>query len=135
MIKQLITGDEIICQVIEWPDDDISELVIRNAMVVVSIDSPSSGTRYYTFKPWMTMQEGDECLITINGGDIVAQANPTNDLIKYYYNSISKSNLTDEEIDENIEDYINAVKSIVEKTLMDSDELNIIKFPGNNKVH
>jgi len=136
-IKQfkLITGDEVICQVLEWGTDDIPELVIRNAMVVVSVDSPTSGTRYYTFKPWMVMQEGNECIITVNGGDIIAHANPTNDLLKYYYNSVENTKLSEEELDDKISDYINKVNDMINDTASDSDELNVIKFPSNSRLH
>ena len=136
-VKQfkIITGDEIICQVVEWADDDVPELVVRNALVIVSVDSPATGTRYYTFKPWITMQEGDECLITINAQDIVAQANPPTELLKYYYNAVNNANLTEQEIDDKVEKYIKKVKAMIEHSSIDSDAPNVIEFPGNTRIH
>ena len=136
-VKQfkMITGDEIMCEIIEWATDDIPELVVRNAMVIVAVDNSLSGTRYYTFKPWMTMQEGNECLIAINGGDIIAQANPTKDLLKYYYKAVENANLTEDELNEKVEDYVNKIKSIL-TDMGDSDQdQNVISFPGNSRLH
>ena len=62
-IKQfkLSNGDEIVCDVVEWPDvdGDSPDIVVRNVfkIVVAGVKSSKDSIRYYQFRPWMVHQD------------------------------------------------------------------------------
>lgn len=143
-IKQfkLTNGEEIITEVLEWPgiDDDSTELadmVVRNTYKIVAIDQTIDGHRYYTFRPWMIYQEGDDVYQTINVNHIIGEANPTEKLLEQYVialNNSAEPGVDREAIQKKLEDYINNLRNNLAEKLQpydDSDEgPNVIKFPG-----
>lgn len=144
---KLTTGCELICEVLEWPDEDESDMVIRNALEIVTssiITSSSDGYRYYTFRPWMTMQEGNDVFMTLNINHVVGEALPTRKIMEYYVKVVTTSNKVLEDdgtAKDNLDDWIERLKaslhSIEIDTSDDSDQpKNIITFPGNkDKIH
>ena len=139
-IKQfkLANGDEIICEVIEWATDETPDLVIRRALRLNVFDDDTRGVRYYHFKPWMMMQEGDDVFLTLNSNHIISEANPITKVLQNYYEAIKNAEMTEEEIAEKIEEHVADLKR---RTLMlkdamegDSDGFdNIIEFPFDPK--
>lgn len=107
-IKQfkLNTGEEIVCQVIEWPEEDSYELILRNAMKIQPIMG-NDGTVYYTLKSFLTGQISSDNLILLNSSQIVAEANPNDEVIDQYEKSLSAYLGEKEDEDEvSIEDVI-----------------------------
>lgn len=136
-IKQfkLANGEEIICEVVEWADEENVDLVVRNALNLVVVDDDLKHVRYYNLKPWMTMQEGDEVFMTLNTNHIISVGNPTSKLLKYFYEAVENSNLSEEEISKKIDDYVNKLKAKMSELGDDSDS-NVIRFrPDKNKLH
>jgi hypothetical protein len=136
-IKQfkLANGEEIICEVVEWADEENVDLVVRNALNLVVVDDDHKHVRYYNLKPWMTMQEGDEVFMTLNTNHIISVGNPTSKLLKYFYEAVENSNLSEEEISKKIDDYVNKLKAKMSELGDDSDS-NVIRFrPDKNKLH
>ena len=78
-IKQfkLSNGDEIVCDVIEWPDvdGDSPDIVVRNCfkIVVAGVKSSGDNIRYYQFRPWMVHQDEPDMFQVINGNHIIVQ--------------------------------------------------------------
>lgn len=147
-IKQfkLSSGEEIVCEVIEWPHDDddggTSDLVVRNVHKIVALEQSISGARMYTFRPWMVYQEGDEIFQTINWNHIIGEANPTEKVLEYYFVAVKGGGDADEEakqdIQKRLEDYINTLRTAVEERTgySDSDsDPKIIKFPTDRTYH
>jgi len=83
-VKQFIltNGQEIVCDVIEWAEENFSEIVVRNCMEIVWMHSNEQ--RIYMFKPWMHYQELTEDLIIINSDHIISTAEPTEYLVYQY---------------------------------------------------
>lgn len=145
-IKQfkLSSGEEIVCEVIEWPDlgEDIADIVVRNIFKVVSIDQTVSGNRYYTFKPWMVFQDEPDMFQTINMNHIIGEANPSQKLLEQYF-TMMKGELSEdseaarEELEKKLAHYINNLRQMVSEQLSSSDsgEENVIKFPGGRTIH
>lgn len=145
-IKQfkLSSGEEIVCEVIEWPDvdEDVAEIVVRNIFKIVAIEQTVSGNRYYTFKPWMVFQDEPDMFQTINMNHIIGEANPSQKLLEQYFN-ILKGELSEdseaarEELEKRLADYIHNLRQMVNDQVgsSDSGEENIIKFPGGRTVH
>lgn len=133
---KMITGQEIICEVMEWPDDQVADMIVKNAVEVVGTDM-SDGIRYYSFKPWMVMQEGDGLYLNLNADMIVCEAIPTPKLFSYYEEAIANKQKEMEEeetpLTNKIEQWLERLRSQVEGS-MDSDG-KVIRFPNKDKLH
>ena len=131
---KLSTGEEVICQILDWADEQEGDIVVRNVYEVNCKDDDMRGYRYYNLKPWMTMQEGDDVFITLNIMHVVGQGKPDLKMMNQYDQAVINSNLTDEELNKKINDYISKMK----EKFGDDEEIeleNVITFPGSDKVH
>lgn len=134
---KLTTGDELICKVIEWPDDSEVDIVIENAYTIMSTGI-TEGYRYYGFRPWMTLQEGSGVYVTININHVVGESMPDKRVLDYYNEVVSRADDDEEKKAETIEDWLNRLRDAVEESSVDSDksvELNVISFPNKDKLH
>lgn len=145
-IKQfkLSSGEEIVCEVLEWPDadEDIADIVVRNIYKIVAIDQTVSGNRYYTFKPWMVFQDEPDMFQTININHVIGEANPSQKLLEQYFNILKgelseESEAAREELEKKLADYIHNLRKMVSEQVgsSDSGEENVIKFPGGRTIH
>lgn len=80
-IKQLklVTGDEVICKVVEDGDD----IVIKDALMIVCRYTDEDN-RYYSFRTFMTYQDDPDSMCIIKSSKLVAYCNPTDELIREY---------------------------------------------------
>jgi hypothetical protein len=139
---KLANDDEIMCEVVEYHEDD-DAIVIRKTMKMVQMDNMANGTRYYAFRPFMMYQLTKEAFQIVNCGHIIAEANPSQDLILEYFKAIETS--LDEEGDknDNLDDMRERYNSYIDQQNVGSlSELdseagsNIIKFSvDKNKLH
>lgn len=131
---KLTNGEEIVCDVVEWPDDDTDsvDLVIRQAFKIISAaQSSTENVFYYALKPWMVYQEGDDLYQVLNYNHVVGEANPTPELLKHYV-KVSRDELTShEEIENKMKEYLEELKGIISS--LDSADPKIINFPGMGK--
>lgn len=145
-IKQfkLSSGEEIVCEVLEWPDadEDIADIVVRNIYKIVAIDQTVSGNRYYTFKPWMVFQDEPDMFQTVNINHVIGEANPSQKLLEQYFNILKgelseESEAAREELEKKLADYIHNLRQMVNQQVgsSDSGEENVIKFPGGRTIH
>ena len=75
-VRQIVlsNGQEVLCEVVQWPDLDIDEqevMIIRKACKIIIQENFEQGTRWFTFRPFMTYH-----IITIG--------NPSETLRKQY---------------------------------------------------
>ena len=124
-IKQLklVTGEELICEVLDEAPDS---LAIRNAFTLTE-QSSSDGYKYFSFRAFMIYQDTPLQVILIMCDKIMGMAIPTDAMIEQY--EIAKNEMfeyttgmKEEPIRENnvqsIEDYL---KECEELSLLDSD--------------
>ena len=99
-VKQFIlsNGDEIVCEVVEWASDVEVDMVVRRAYRIVTVDDPVKGVRFFTLRPWLLMQSGNDIFNTINSQHILAEANPTEQLLDQYRNAIRETEMDQEEL-------------------------------------
>ena len=99
-VKQFIlsNGDEIVCEVVEWADDVEVDMVVRRAYRIVTVDDPVKGVRFFTLRPWLLMQSGNDLFNTINSQHILAEANPTQELMNQYRSAIRDAEMDQEEL-------------------------------------
>ena len=83
---KLTNGEEIICQVVDWPEDDDTDYIVHNALLLMQ--QIVNGTRTkYMFKPWFTMAEKSDQYISISKEQIVACVYPNEILNVEYINA------------------------------------------------
>ena len=132
---KLSNGDEIVCDVVEWPDadGDSPDIVIRNAFKIVTAGTKGNGIRYYQFKPWMIYQDEPDMFKVINDNHIIGEANPPTLLIEQYWKVVSAEELTDQDVEKKLSEYIDNLKDLME----DDPELKskILQFPSKDKLH
>mgnify|MGYP000058904614 CR=1 FL=1 len=143
---KLTTGAEILTEVVEWDDDECSDIVVRNIYEVETWENVPNKIRYYSLKPYMSFQGEEGLFQTINTYHITVSALPTQTMIDHYISmraseedaeqlpSISRDDMTKKRMDDRVE----ALKLLVEDTLSngDSDEFdNILSFPSRDKFH
>lgn len=92
-------NEEIICEVLEWNSEDDDLIVVRKAMKIVSMDDPMEELRYYTFKPWISMNNDPDLIQTVNSYHIVAENVPSEMAKKTYYEVIGEMRKFAEEND------------------------------------
>jgi len=144
---KLTTCEEIICEVMEWPDEDEAEIVVRNVMEIISSSvtlSNAEGYKYYSFRPWMTLQEGDDVFLTINSNHVIGEGLPPKKVLEHYLKVIKSTNKIlndDAETKENLENWIERLRKDIQSMGIDPDAdsseiKNIITFPGSkDKLH
>jgi hypothetical protein len=138
------SGQEIVCEVMEWPDDGEKDIIVRNAMAIV-MGETSDGDRIYMFKPWVHFFGKNDEYICVNSFHIVSQNRPNENLIKEYIYAIKEMH---EQARERDEDYLNdereklkklqgALNLFTKTTIQhDSAESNVVRFPRkDDTVH
>jgi hypothetical protein len=96
-IKQFkfTSGAEVICEVIEWVEEDFREIVVRNCMEIIKVQNPAE--IYYVFRPWLHYIESNEDLCVVNSDHIVATANPHPALLMQYDWAVNDAHVASEE--------------------------------------
>lgn len=110
------SDEEIICEVIEWEDDDHDSIVIRKAMKIISAESSEEGLRFYTFKPWASMNNDPEAIHVINSQHILSESIPSKIARETYFEVIKE-----------MKEYENEINDVLNS--LDSDKTsNILQF-------
>ena len=81
---KLSNGEEIVCEVVQWGDEEEPILIVRKAMKVYQVDR-LDGYRLYTLRPWMIYTEDPNQLMTINDTMIIGECTPAAPLLKQYF--------------------------------------------------
>lgn len=121
-IKQLklVTGEEVICEIIEEDDQD---LIIRNPLAF-EYKVTEDGSRMWSYRLFMCYQDDPDRLILIKIDKIVAIANPVGSIVKQYIKGVEAI------MDYDGDDYYDEEEDL-EYELNDSDDTktNILPFP------
>ena len=108
---RLSNGDEIVAQVLQEPENDDVNIVVRNAMMVIRSENITEGFRYYSFRPWMSFQLNDDYMQLLNYAHIVGEATPDKILLTQYKRAIRRENDDQDQLGD-----------------LDSDEKKAIRF-------
>ena len=136
-VKQfkLTNGQEILCEVIEWPEEGHHDMIVRNAMEIVRHQGMHDV--YYAFRPWLHYNESSDSLVIINSNHISATTTPNKHLFGQYSFSVKDAQSVAEERDETAKvDIADKMQKISDAlvNLMNGDSAapkksNVIKFP------
>ena len=121
-VKQLklVTGEEVICEIVEEDDDTI---IVRNTLNINFI-TLENGERMWTFKYYMCYQDDPERFILIKTDKVVAVANPMKMLVRQYEAALDEMmEVEGHEKPEYLEGWGD------EELSADSDQSNEIDFP------
>ena len=86
---KLSNNEEIICEVVEWNDEETDTIVIRKALRIHALDDTDASMRYYTFKPWIMMSTDPDTLHIVNAAHIVSESTPAEVALEYYNDVIA----------------------------------------------
>lgn len=136
---KLTSGEEIICEVIEEPEEDDVNLVIRYPMLIITGFSQQGDVRYYSFKPWMTFQLKEGYMQLLNYTHIVGEAKPSALVVEQYKKNLEMEigKPKEQSLSDAYDDVINKMKELL---VADSDdqESNVIQFGSRfdkDKLH
>lgn len=88
---KLTNQDEIICEVVQWDDEETRDLVIRKALKIEpKVNSSDESYRYYTFTPWMAMQESINSLQTLNADHVISMSTPSSVALDYFADVVNE---------------------------------------------
>lgn len=123
-VKQfkLTSGDEIICEVVEWATEQYSDIVTRRCFQI-NTAFDKDGIRFYSFRPYMALQEGPEMYITMNNNHIISEGNPDETLVKHYRDAVKASEMTEKEVEDRLDELVNKMRE-----MQDDSDGNIITF-------
>ena len=147
---KLASGEEIVCEIIQWNNEEELELVVRKAMKLV-MGEMDDGLRYYSFRPWMVYQECPDDFLVLNGNHVVGIGYPPQSLLKQFHEAVEdmskmyesrQKELRDTDEYKSVDDINKMTKNIlntaeeVEKyvrQLKDSSDDNVISMFDFNK--
>lgn len=87
---KMSNDDEVICEVIEWNNEENDAVIVRNVMKVVHVEDFEKSIRFYAFRPWMTFMDDPDELHSINSGHIIAEVTPSIEIVKHYINALKE---------------------------------------------
>lgn len=128
---KLSTGEEVLCEIIE---EDEYDLVIRRALKLQT-DIDEEGTRYHSFRTYMTYQDDPEVYVIMKSIHVVSVTYPSPTMMKQYLYSISEVEknrmMADEEEGMTSEDIYDRVLNSMGR---DSSNSNVLQFPDPEKT-
>ena len=88
-VRQIVlsNGQEVLCEVVQWPDLDIDEqevMIIRKAAKIIIQENFEQGTRWFTFRPFMTYQDDTSSLCSLMPYHIITIGHPSETLRNQY---------------------------------------------------
>lgn len=125
---KLITGEELICNLIEESSDN---LVVNNALSLME-KTLEDGTKFYAFKTYMVYQDTPQNVIMIFTDKIVSLALPTPEMVAQYGNAIKEMELfvSKSELEEQIQEDLS-----LEEFLRDMDQDEFDSDTNGMSVH
>jgi len=133
-VRQIVlsNGQEILCEVIQWPDIDVDDsevMIIRKAAKIIIQENFKEGTRWFTFRPFMTYQDDNSSLCSLMPYHIISIGHPSNLLEKQYQKYVSlmiqELEQKQEENSDTLSDFIDTSDYDIDS---DADLDNILPF-------
>ena len=84
----MANGDEIICEIVQWPENEEQDVIIRKVLKINSSESYITGTKYYSLRPWMAFFDNMNLLYMLNPLHVVCQIEPSDDLKSLYLETL-----------------------------------------------
>lgn len=126
---KLVTGEEIICEVL---DESAETIVVNNAMSLMQ-NTLKSGEKFFTFKTYMVYQDTPLNCIIIFTDKIMSLAVPAKEMIQQYSTALKEmalyleENFNEELVDDfdegpkSLDDFLDEMKEDSQLDMLDSD--------------
>lgn len=144
---KLIDGHEVVCEVIEWPDKGENQIIVRNAMSIVTMES-HDGEVAYVFRPFVHFLEDEHDYILLRNDHVMCINRPKGYLSEQYEMSVSSMLQTNRDRVEEYEEAKKEGQKLFEEKMHsflesyeyggdydDSDKSNVIPFPPKDTLH
>lgn len=82
---KLVTGDEIVCEIVDWLD---TEIQVRKVLKISNVTIIEDSENVYAFRPWMTYSTDFDEILSINPLSIVATCDPSYIMEVQYYEGL-----------------------------------------------
>jgi len=136
---KLTCGSEIVCQVIEWPEPNDNQMIVRNALSIINFDTEDND-RVYMFVPWLHFAEGEKDYVVINSDHVMASSKPNSYLRDQYKIAVLETNTASKQREEDhrrrkeegIKKLEEAMSRVLDQDAKETklDTANVLKFPG-----
>ena len=127
---KLVDGSEIVCEVLEWNDDESEEIVIRNALIIQYMIKDDN--RLCSMRPWMLLQVQHNMVSVLNAGHITIDAHPAQETVDNYEETVKFLQIDQEAWDEYEKDQEEEEAENL-KVVTEEEKDNIIDFLKNRK--
>lgn len=128
---KLITGEEVICEVL---DETTGSIIVNNAMSLMQ-NTLKTGEKFFTFKTYMVYQDTPTNVIVIFTDKIMSLAQPVKEMLNQYNTALKEmasyleENYKEETLDTSSEDisleeFLNDMQK--ENDLFDSDVTGMV---------
>ena len=81
---KLSSGEEIVCEVLDWPDEGEKEIIVRMAFALRTQFDPETMSAVYGLVPWMTMVESVNDYIVLSSDHVVSITKATSSFLREY---------------------------------------------------
>ena len=127
---KLVDGSEIVCEVLEWNDDESEEIVIRNALIIQYMIKDDN--RLCSMRPLMLLQVQHNMVSVLNAGHITIDAHPAQETIDNYEETVKFLQIDQEAWDEYEKDQAEEEAENL-KVVTEEEKDNNIDFLKNRK--
>jgi len=128
---KLVTGEEVICEVL---DETAGSIIVNNAMSLMQ-NTLKTGEKFFTFKTYMVYQDTPTNVIVIFTDKLMSLAVPAEEMLQQYKTALKEmANYLEENYNEGVEDMSNEEMSLdeflddmkKESDLFDSDVTGMV---------
>ena len=131
-------GQEVVCEVMEWPQDKSEDIIVRNAMAII-MGETEDGDRVYMFRPWAHYLEASDEYILVNTLHVVSTNRPSIHLKEEYRYAVTEMHKHRRERDEmarqaEMQSFQRLQNAMVRLIEQDSSGIlsNVLPFPGRD---
>ena len=128
---KLVDGSEIVCEVLEWNDDNSEEIVIRNALIIQYMIKDDN--RLCSMRPWMLLQVQHNMVSVLNAGHVTIDAHHASETIDNYTETVKFLQIDQEAWDEYGKDLVEEEAAENMNVVTEEEKDNIISFLKNRK--
>lgn len=133
-------GDEVIAEVMEWPEENSKDLIIRNAMVLSYSFDEDFSNQIYGLKPWFSMIENPLEYMVVNTDHIMSTTKPNPQFVNEYTSALTqmhslgqKRKLEEErQLREFEKRFAEKVEQVTKRMMESGDSVessNVLQFP------
>ena len=131
---KLVSGNELLCEVVEWPDeksDNSTDLIIRNALSIINGEN-EEGNTVFLFKPFLHYVDKSSQFISLSKMQIMALNRPDRYLQKEYMSAFAEFEKSSFERDEDYKEQemyeVSMVEEALEETKIDDKTDNVVQL-------